>query len=81
MTSFLTDLINDPNTAIKPADKGGAIVVQDTFQYQQEILSQLHKNLITSFLVTLRVSVYLRYCVFEITQKYKRDNSCFIHSS
>jgi len=40
----LTELINDPNIIINPVDKGGAIVVQDTSKYQQEILSQIQNT-------------------------------------
>lgn len=37
----LTELTSDPSIIIKPADKGGAIVVQDSEKYQYEILAQL----------------------------------------
>lgn len=36
--------MSDPNIIIKSADKGGAIVVQDTSKYQSEILSQLQNT-------------------------------------
>lgn len=37
----LNELTNDEELVIKPADKGGAIVVQDKEKYKKEILSQL----------------------------------------
>lgn len=37
----LSELSNDPTIVIKPADKGGAIVVQDIDRYRNEVLRQL----------------------------------------
>lgn len=37
----LTELMNDKDLMIKPADKGSGIVIQDTNKYEAEILTQL----------------------------------------
>ncbi len=38
---ILTELMNNKDLVMKPADKGGAIVVQDAVKYKVEIFSQL----------------------------------------
>uniref|UniRef100_A0A8C5R6D6 Reverse transcriptase domain-containing protein n=1 Tax=Leptobrachium leishanense TaxID=445787 RepID=A0A8C5R6D6_9ANUR len=38
----LQDLAHDPSIVVRPADKGGGIVVLDYVYYRNEILSQLH---------------------------------------
>ena len=43
--SFLTNFTNDPNYLIKPADKGGVIVVWSSHDYIAEAHSQLNNNL------------------------------------
>lgn len=69
----LNELVHDDELTIKPADKGGAIVVMDTVKYKQELLGQLEDRNVYKMVDYNHIGDIKKYLNILINNAYAND--------